>query len=70
MHGPICRSRLLSYSNECMHYGVIFHTYDMTVNDPLSVKLWAAVIDNTIYAVAKLCLTMHPAFIYGVCQFQ
>ena len=39
----------------------------MAVNDPLSVKLWAAVIDNTIYAVAKLCLTMHPAFVYGVC---
>ena len=39
----------------------------MTVNDPLSVKLRAASIDSAIYAVAKLCLTMHPAFVYGVC---
>ena len=39
----------------------------MAVNDPLSVKLRAAAIDSTIYAVAKLCLTMHPAFVYRVC---
>ena len=46
-------------------------SYGMAMNDPLSVKLrrelQAVAIDSTIYAVAKLCLTMHPAFVYEVC---